>query len=217
MNRTKNTIGWCDFSWNPITGCLNNCWYCYAKKIYRRFNRSFEPAFHPERLEEPLKLKKAAKIFCCSVSDLFAAWTKPEWREEVLKVIEKSYKMGLGHIFQLLTKQPQLIDVNYGFPNNVWLGVTVTESGEANKIDYLRRLNVKTKFVSFEPLLGHVNMNLDGIDWVIIGKLTGSRQVRLDPKWVKHLITEARKKEIPVFVKDNVGWKKKIQEFPKVI
>ena len=211
MNKTK--IEWADYTWNPVTGCKNECWYCYAKKLFTRFNKSFEPTFHPERLEEPLKLTKPAKIFCCSVSDLFAEWTKPEWREEVLKVIEKAPKFLT---FQLLTKQPHLINFNYKFPSNVWLGVTVTESGEANKIDHLRRLNAKTKFVSFEPLLGHVNMNLDGIDWIIIGKLTGSRQVRLDPLWVKHLISEARKREIPVFVKDNVGWKKKIQEFPKV-
>lgn len=214
MNKTK--IEWTDYTWNPITGCLHGCWYCYAKKLFTRFGRSFEPIFHPERLNEPLELKIPSKIFCCSVSDLFAPWTNPEWREQVLKIIEKSQSLGLGHIFQLLTKQPQFIDFNYKFPDNVWVGVTVTNKTEVVNIDLLKRVNAKVKFVSFEPLLDWISPNLNGIDWIIIGKLTGSKKVKLDPLWVRHLIKAARNKGIPIFVKNNVGWKEKIQEFPTV-
>ena len=212
MNRTK--IEWTDYSWNPITGCLYDCWYCYAKKLFTRFHRSFEPTFHPERLEEPAKLKKPSKIFCCSVSDLFAYWTKEEWREAVIGAIAKYPQ----HTFQLLTKQPQGIEF-FRKPDNIWCGVTVTcqQDVDNNMIRHLRkRTNAKVKFVSFEPLLGEIGCDLRGIDWVIIGKLTGSRAVKLQKEWVENLIKNAEHHDVPVFIKDNLSWHKKVQEFPEV-
>lgn len=231
MNKTK--IDWCDESWNPVVGCLYGCWYCYAKKLAIRFPKNFpngfEPTFYPERLAEPYYLtnpteknNKSRKewivkrfpnnwlIFACSVSDLFAEWTKPEWRNGVMKAILENPQI----IFQLLTKQPQQIDINYKFPDNVWLGVTVTDKNEAKNIDFLRKLNAKVKFVSFEPLLDWIYPDLRGIDWIIIGKLTGSKKIPLNPKWVRHLIKVARKAKIPIFVKENVKWDEVIREFP---
>lgn len=209
MNRTK--IEWCDFSWNPITGCLHGCWYCYAKKLFTRFHRSFKPIFYPKRLNEKFP-KKPSKIFCCSVSDLFADWTKKEWRDKILKEIKKHPQ----HIFQLLTKQPQGIDKNYNYGKNVWVGVTVNDRNEVDKIDYLRNIKCGIRFVSFEPLLDDVeNANLKNIDWIIIGKLTGSKKIPLNKDWVSKIILMAREDKIPVFVKDNVKWHRKIQEFPK--
>lgn len=73
MNKTK--IEWTDYTWNPITGCLHGCDYCYARKIAERFPKAFPqgfaPAFHQERLQEPIKLKKPSKIFTVSMGDMF--------------------------------------------------------------------------------------------------------------------------------------------------
>jgi len=216
MNRTK--IEWTDFTWNPITGCLHGCWYCYAKRMFTRFGRSFEPTFHPERLEEPYALSEqpdTVKVFVCSVSDLFAPWTPAEWRDQVLTVGEDP---ELSHIiFQLLTKQPHLIPLDHVFPENVWVGATVTHVDEIHKIDEIKRIEAGVRFVSFEPLLSNFpGVRLTGLDWIIIGKLTGSRRVKLDPAWVETLLECAIIDGIPVFVKNNVNWLKKIQEFPSI-
>jgi len=210
MNKTK--IEWTDYSWNPITGCLHNCWYCYAKKLFTRFHRSFEPEFHPERLKELEKLKKPSKIFVCSVADIFAEWTNQEWTRQVLNEINKYPQ----HEYQLLTKQPQDIKITYNL-KNCWVGVTINHQEELWKLNSLKILDCKFKFISFEPLLEYIfitNEVLKDIDWIIIGKLTGSKKVQLQKEWVEQIIKQARKNDVPIFIKNNVNWKRKIQEFP---
>ncbi len=215
INRTK--IEWTQWTWNPITGCKHGCWYCYAKKLCQRFKKvfpyGFEPHFYPERLKEPWELKKPSKIFVCSISDLFAKWTLIEWRDSVLDSI---FKCPVKHTFQLLTKNPELIPKDLRFPDNVWVGVTVTEQSEAWKIGELREVLANTLFVSFEPLLGRIKPDLNGIQWVIIGKLTGSKRVKLDYQWVDTIFGEAQVLDIPVFMKNNLGFENPIQEFPEV-
>lgn len=244
----KTKIEWTDCSFNPITGCDHGCWYCYAKKMFTRFNKSFRPTFHPERLNDCLKLKEPTKennkhrkpwiakafpknwlIFCCSVADLFASWTTDVWRSAVLnKIVDYSFS-NPSLIFQLLTKQPEGA-VTQVLPKNTWLGVTVTTQDELYKIGILKASHAYIKFVSFEPLLGEIdtedfvsekfddyNCNLDGIDWIIIGKLTGSRKIKLQKEWVEKLIEQARNLGLPVFVKDNVHWRKIIREFPNYL
>lgn len=232
MNKTK--IDWCDWSWNPETGCLYGCWYCFAKKLFTRFKKSFEPTFYPERLDEPKERKPPTErnnktrkpwivkafpdnwlIFCCSVSDYFADWTKPEWRKAILKTIRECPQ----HIFQLLTKQPQ--NINMEPMKNVWVGATITCNDEMDKLYSLVNNYKGMKFISFEPLLDAIEFTqndgyIEKIDWIIIGKLTGSKKVKLERRWVEHIIREARARGIPIFIKDNVGWHEKIQEFPEV-
>lgn len=221
MNNVSKTIGWADKSWNPVVGCKNDCWYCYGKKIAKRFfkdNPNYEPKFYPERLNELDKIKKPAKIFVCSVADLFAEWTKPDWQYQIWDTITKPKYDHL--IFQLLTKNPERIP--YKIPRkNIWIGTTVTCQRELNKINWLVRNWKGTKFVSFEPLLSEINPLLlisdswKQIDWVIIGKLTGSKKVKLEKEWVLSLIRDCRANKIPLFLKNNLKWLEKIQEFPR--
>ena len=210
MNFTR--IEWTDYTWNPITGCKGGCWYCYARKGCIRFNKTFEPVFHPERLLEPDKLKTHEKIFCCSISDLFADWTPVGWREAVLQTIENCP----WHTFQLLTKHPEGIDKKYEFGDWVWVGTTITIQEDIWRIEELKKIKARVKFISFEPLFENINCNLKGIDWIIIGKLTGHGRFKLNPQWINNLIQEARKHNIPVFIKDNVEWPEVIREYPEV-
>jgi len=221
MNRTS--IEWTNYSWNPIVGCDHGCWYCYAKKMCQRFPKifpnGFKPMFHPERLKEPYELNKPSRIFACSISDIFAPWTPEVWRDAVLDVI---FKCPVKHIFQLLTKNPERIpDIH--FPDNVWVGTTVTnEDGTCDYRNIPKIVHVKAnvRFVSFEPLLGRLpyGISLRGVDWVIIGKLTGSRKVVLNKNWVNEILHETIDCNIPVFMKNNLipiyDKKDLFQEFP---
>lgn len=217
MNRQgEKGIEWCDISWNPITGCLHGCWYCYARKLFTRFHKNFEPTFYPERLEELKNLKKPSKIFVCSVADLFADWTPKEWTSAIFNKINEYPQ----HEYQLLTKQPQNLKnfMDYDF-KNCWLGVTINENKDLWKIPFIKIKSAKIRFLSFEPLLENLNLtnrDFKGIDWIIIGKLTGSKRIKLQKEWVENIIKIARKNKIPIFIKNNINWEKKIQQFPKL-
>lgn len=211
-----------------VTGCDHGCWYCYARKMCMRFPKlfpnGFKPSFHLERLQEPWLYKKPSKIFACSISDLFALWTLQEWRDAVLKSIEGC---PVDHIFQLLTKNPERILLNdigeLFLEKKVWVGCTVTQVSELPLIESIKKVEATVRFASFEPLLGLIDMRhldyLNGLDWAIIGKLTGSRRVQLQPEWVYNLVDALAVAGVPVFMKNNlfpVIPKEHItQEFPK--
>ncbi len=50
MDKTK--IDWCDSTWNPVTGCLHGCEYCYARRIAKRFS------YEGETLDAPAELQR---------------------------------------------------------------------------------------------------------------------------------------------------------------
>jgi protein gp37 len=212
MNRTKNTLGWCDWSWNPITGCRGGCWYCYARAMYRRFGWSFEPQFHPERLIEPMHLRKPSRIFACSVSDFYGPWNPSGSQYEVQEMMRECPQ----HTFLILTKQYEQL---YPLSDNVWIGVTITNRLLAQEaINYLKsRTGQCLKYVSFEPLLDRITCDLSGIDWIIIGRLSGPKRNSepFNPEWVQSLLDQARTRNIPCFIKNNVGWPERLQQFPQ--
>lgn len=236
MNRTK--IPWADFTWNIITGCLGphgtpslpgRCPYCYARKLAKgRLKKlylsntnivhnsdptdPFTPRFWPSRLIEPFKLKKPSRIFVCSMGELFSHAYPPHWLSCILYTIYKNSR----HTFILLTKKPTA-SLNFILPDNVWLGVTVNVYMDSHNLRILQDCHVKTRFVSFEPLLGDVlkapDVDFSRIDWIIIGAQT---QPTLLPKpdWVYRIIDRARHEGIPLFLKPNLHWPERIQEFP---
>jgi len=211
MALNKTRIEWTDFTLNPVTGCAHGCWYCYANRMFKRFGKSFEPTYYPERLKDLKKAKPGSKIFICSVSDLFATWTKEEWRETVLSELEKYPHLT----FQLLTKNPERIDGRQ-FGRHIWIGATVTNKDDTWMFKEIRRVKCGVRFFSFEPLLGDIGLMPEGfaVDWIIIGKLTGSKRIPLDTKWVERIFWQANFEGIPVFVKNNLNWPEKVQVFP---
>jgi len=129
------------------------------------------------------------------------------------------------HIFQLLTKNPELIPPNcFVDHDNIWVGTTVTQKSELENIDYVVAVNAKVTFASFEPFLFKYedieDVALQGLEWIIIGKLTGSKRVKLDVEAVMDLVVIAKRLNIPIFMKNNLSppFEKSllIQEFPRV-
>lgn len=219
MNRTK--IEWADLTWNPLTGCTRGCAYCYARRMaYRLRGRygypqddPFVVTFHEDRLHEPSQRKKPAKIFTCSMGEMFDPEVHPYYTREILFEMERNPH----HTFQVLTKQPRnALEGPWTIPDNCWLGVSIDARNTDNR--HIRRLAsvcAETKFVSFEPLLGAVSPDLEDIDWVIIGAQTGPGAVPPEKEWVEDIIREARSEDVPVFLKDNLHWHDQIREWPK--
>jgi len=211
MNRTK--IEWTNYTWNPIVGCKRGCPYCYARKIAMRFYGSFEPRMFWNRLDEPKKVKKPSKIFVCSMGEMFGDWIPMGWTNQILHACTEAH----WHAFQILTKQPQNLKF-FTYPPNVWLGITIDGLEplhvQAEDLECLLETGAMIKFVSFEPLLARVNLDLEGLNWIIIGAQTNPKKL---PKgeWVQGLIDEAREHNIPIFLKNNLEWPQKIQEFPQ--
>ena len=230
MNRTK--IEWVagpngqpGYTWNPIKGkCPVGCWYCYARKMYKRFGLSPEIKLdHPDN--DPQIKEKPCRIFVCSTFEVFHP-SADKYRDEIFNVIQAHVLFKSKATFIILTKMPERID--RPMPDNVWLGVSVT--GKDGDDDRIRMLcndsEDRVKFVSFEPLLGDVATKMwnafpeyiDALSWVIIGRLTGHGH-RFDPTQanIKRIYQECRNVGIPVFLKDNLRglWKGPfVQEFP---
>jgi len=220
VNRTG--IEWTDFTWNPIVGCNNGCDYCYARRMAERGlgeygehpkGERFKPRFLPERLDQPKQRKKPAKIFVGSMADMFGEWVPEEWIEKVLEVVRKCPQ----HTFQFLTKNPNRY-YEFDFPNNCWLGTSVDGTDfkmDMERTDIMYYVKADVKFLSIEPLLGNAedHITLAPFNWVIIGAQTGPGAKKPEQWWVDQIL---RNYIGPVFLKDNLDWPEKIQEFPEV-
>jgi len=221
MNKANKSIGWAGYTWNPIKGlCPVGCWYCYARKIYKRFKMNPEVRFEFfKSLENKPKIPEGSKIFICSTIELFHPQVKKEWRDKIFETIE----LNPQHTFQILTKMPENID--RPMPENAWLGVTVT--GDCSDLDFHIAnyfgwcgRKAKVQCISYEPILGRgANIGSPNIDWYIVGRLTGYGK-KHDPMkwWIKRIVENAKKRNIPIFMKGNLKeiWGGKlIQEFPE--
>jgi protein gp37 len=121
------------------------------------------------------------------------------------------------HTFQILSKRPKRYG-RFNYPENVWLGTSLTSWRDQYVINDLLDLhNENLKFLSIEPLQGPLKFWLSKVDWVIVGAETGHRPGKIMPEreWVEKIIENCRAEAIPVFLKNNLGWPEKIQEYPR--
>ena len=215
MSMNKTGIEWCDYTWNPVTGCKHGCPYCYARKIAERFRGSkawpqgFEPAFHKGRMEDAIKHKKPATIFVCSMADLFGEWVPTYWIQSILT----STVIGLQHTYIFLTKNPdryQPLSVNdlvggmMQRRQNLWFGTSISGKEDIHRLWSLQASDLPNRFISFEPLLSDPGpLDLTGIKQVIIGAQTNpDRYIGLE--WVMKICEAADHAGAKVFMKDSM-------------
>jgi protein gp37 len=215
MKTTK--IEWTDRTWNPVTGCTKisaGCINCYAEVMARRlqsmgqnkYNNGFYITLHEDALNEPLKLKKPHTIFICSMSDLFHNDVPFSFIDKVIDIVKHTPQ----HRYQLLTKRADRMAEyfrNHEIPVNVWLGVSVENQNSKERIEYLRHLNSSIRFLSFEPLLESLGeINLDNIDWVIVGGESGNNARPMKEDWVLSIKEQTEKQHKVFFFKQWGTW-----------
>jgi len=223
----NSKIEWTDTTWNPITGCTkmsDGCKNCYAEKMANRlykmgnakYANNFEVTLHENALNEPSKWKKPKRIFVCSMSDLFHESVPIDFIQKVFSTMN-AHKQ---HTFQVLTKRAERLAElapSLSWSDNIWASVTVENAATKGKIDFLRQTTAKIKFISFEPLLEDVGkLNLDGIDWAIIGGESGTnaRPTRLpdgqvQEDWVLNIKKQCEEQNVAFYFKQWGGKNKK--------
>ena len=215
MKTTK--IEWTDKTWNPITGCTKKsagCAHCYAEVMAQRlkamrlekYRNGFELTLHEDNLEEPFLWKKAHNIFVCSMSDIFHENVPFEFVDRIIDTIKRTPQ----HRYQILTKRSERMKEYFQtreIPQNVWLGVTVECESSKIRIDHLRDLKATVKFLSCEPLIEDLGeLNLDGIDWIIVGGESGSKARPMKLEWVINIKQQVEQQGAAFFFKQWGTW-----------
>ncbi|GAB6273700.1 MAG: DUF5131 family protein [Peptococcaceae bacterium] len=216
----KSSIEWTESTWNPVTGCTKispGCEHCYAERMALRLQAMGQPNYvngfkltiHEQVLELPLTWKTPQMIFVNSMSDLFHKEVPVEFILRTFDVMQRAN----WHQFQILTKRTdRLLELDSLLPwaTHIWMGVSVENSDYTFRIDCLRRVKAKIKFLSFEPLLGPIpDVNLDGINWVIVGGESGPGARSMDPSWVVNIRNQCLRARVPLFFKQWGGTNKK--------
>jgi protein gp37 len=215
---SKSDIEWTEETWNPTTGCSKvsaGCKFCYAETMAKRlqamgtpgYENGFEFTMMPSRLEQPLTRKTPTKYFVNSMSDLFHEKMDKQFLIKIFDVIEKTPQ----HIYQILTKREDAMEEFFkknSIPENVWLGVTVeNKKNGVPRIDKLRKINAKIKFLSVEPLLEDLGkINLSGIDWVIVGGESGPHARPMKEKWALNVKEQCEEQNATFFFKQWGTW-----------
>jgi protein gp37 len=216
----QSAIEWTQATWNPVTGCTKlsaGCRNCYAERMARRLQamgqrnycNGFELTCHPELVELPLRWKQPKMVFVNSMSDLFHADVPLEFLQHVFATMRQAQH----HIFQILTKRSdRLAQLSplLTWTENIWMGVTVEDAVYKDRIDTLRASGALVKFLSLEPLLGDLGeLNLAGIDWVIVGGESGPGARPMSPQWVRNIRGQCVRRGLPFFFKQWGGVNKR--------
>lgn len=216
----QSKIEWTESTWNPVTGCNKvspGCKHCYAERMAMRlqamgqpnYRNGFQVTLHDHMLERPLHWKTPRIIFVNSMSDLFHEDVPFEFMDRIFNVMQRAS----WHQFQVLTKRStRLLELNplIQWPDNVWMGVSVETQKYSFRIEHLQQTAAKTKFLSLEPLLGSLpDLNLAGIDWVIVGGESGPGARAMKPEWVLNIRDQCLAANVPFFFKQWGGFQKK--------
>lgn len=215
---SDSQIEWTEQTWNPVTGCTKispGCKHCYAEVMAGRlkamgaagYEDGFQLTLHPERLAQPLQRKKDTVYFVNSMSDLFHEAVPDNFIDQVFEVIRRTPH----HTYQILTKRADRLPGYFAqrsCPKNVWLGVSVEDRAYGlPRIDYLRQVNARVRFLSVEPLLEDLGeFDLAGIHWLIVGGESGPKARPMRPEWVQNVKYVSDKAGVAFFFKQWGGW-----------
>ena len=217
-------IEWTDATWNPVRGCSKispGCANCYAQTFAERFrgtkNHPYEAGFDlrvvPEKLADPLNWRKPRRIFVNSMSDLFHPGVSDDYIAQIAEVMRQAH----WHSFQVLTKRSERMRdmlngvlTEAGRLPHVWWGVSVENRRHGlPRIEHLRTTNAAVRFLSVEPLLENLgSLNLEGINWVIVGGESGRGARPLEQEWVRVIRDQCQVAKTPFFFKQWGGVRK---------
>lgn len=213
----QSKIEWTEETWNPSTGCnkvSSGCKNCYAETMANRlkaigtpgYENGFEFTVMPERLNQPLLKKKPTKYFVNSMSDLFHEKMSNAFLDKIFDVIKKTPQ----HTYQILTKREKRMEAYFRgkiLPLNVWMGVSVENKKSIKRIDYLRKVDASIRFISAEPLLEDLgNINLQGIQWVIVGGESGHKARPMKKDWALNVKEQCESQGSTFFFKQWGTW-----------
>lgn len=220
-------IEWTDATWNPVTGCTRvsrGCDNCYAATLASRLLKSHylsrEPAapsdiarhdpfavrLWPERLDDPRAWATPRLVFVNSMSDLFHV----DVPDEFVRLIFQTMVEVDRHTYQVLTKRPgralrfvkRNADLFNGpVPGHIWIGTSVEDQEAAFRVSQLRLIPAEIRFLSCEPLLGPLELDLTDIHWVIAGGESGVVRRPVDPAWVRSIRDQCVRAHVPFFFK----------------
>ena len=228
----NSKIEWTEATWNPLRGCARvseGCRFCYAERVADRFSGEGQPyeglttrgkdgqprwnneiMLVPHMLKKPLSWKRSRRIFVNSMSDLFHEKVPFDYIQQVFDVM----RQASWHEFQILTKRAErLADLSpkIDWPQNVWMGVSIEDSRVIDRADALREVPATIRFLSLEPLIGPIpNLNIEGLDWAIIGGESGNEARIMEPEWAVDLLNQCRSANVPCFIKQmGTQWAKR--------
>lgn len=224
----KSKIEWTDATWNPTTGCTkvsDGCDNCYAHtlahgrlaQVYSRklpvvqssgnLANPFAVRLWPERLEEPRRWKEPRVVFVNSMSDLFHVDVPDAFVRQIFEVMLKFDH----HVYQVLTKRPtravRFFEGNRDLfpsgtiPSHIWMGTSVERQDVTYRVDHIRLLPAEVRFLSCEPLLGELKLDLAGIGWVIVGGESGMGYRKMKLEWAQSVRDQCRDAKVPFFFK----------------
>jgi len=215
-----SSIEWTESTWNPLTGCTkisSGCMNCYAERMSNRlkamrnpnYKNGFTLTMHEDLLDLPLRWSKPQNIFVNSMSDLFHEDVPDDFIFRAFSTMQRAD----WHRFQILTKRSErmlALNSQQKWMPHIWMGVTVENQDYIHRIDHLRQTDAMVKFLSLEPLLGPIpDLNLEKIDWVILGGESGPKSREIKKEWVLDIRNQCQSANVPFFFKQWGGFNKK--------
>jgi len=211
-------ISWTQRTWNPWRGCTKispGCRSCYMFTAQERYGLNPRKVMRTTTWKDPAKWQRAAekagrtdKVFTCSWSDFFHT-AADGWRPEAWRIIRDCPNLE----FQILTKRPDRIldhlppDWGEGYPN-AWLGVSVESPAYFWRIQQLRKIPSRIRFLSIEPMLERMSyLDLDGIHWVIVGGESGRNFRPMPHEWAREIMVQCRTAGVPFFFKQSAAYR----------
>jgi protein gp37 len=195
-----------------MTGCTKTsagCANCYAERIAHRLQRmgvakyrhGFQVTVHPDVVKRPLKWRQPRMVFVSSMGDLFHDEVPLGFVNDVFAVM----KAASHHQFLLLTKRSERLRKlapALPWPKNIWMGVTVEDRRAKSRIDDLMDTPARIKWLSMEPLLESPGrLDLDGIDWVVVGGESGPGARTMHETWVLDIQSQCRTAQAAFYFK----------------
>ena len=228
----RSAIEWTDATWNPVTGCTKvstGCDHCYADTLAQGRLRStylrrlpvvdtkenrydpFAVRLWPERLDQPARWDEPRMVFVNSMSDLF----HQDIPEPFVRAIFEMMLSIDWHIYQALTKRPSRAkrfwkrnqDLFDGgkIPAHIWMGTSVENQDVTYRVRHLREVPATVRFLSCEPLLGPMTLDLEDIHWVIVGGESGPHYRPMNLNWARDIRDQCLTTDVPFFFKQVGG------------